>query len=213
MRRLGGWTWAHRGVGGLLLLALLFFELFNYSTTAFALEDLLGGLAFLGVPWAVWLALAFCGIDFAGLARLFALPEDEDEREVWYLFGAWLLAATMNALLTWWGVSVALLQHVPAGTPLLGLDTVRKVVPVFLAVQVWLTRVLLIGSITLAGPRLFRGVPLGQRTRPRRLVAVRAAATPTEPPREPEAPAPVRTPEPVYEPLHARWASRTPRRV
>ncbi len=102
--------------GFLIIAALLAFEIFNYSTTDFALRDLLGDLNFMGVRWATILAIAFCGIDFAGIARLFTPEEGADEpAEVWYLFGAWLLAATMNAMLTWWGVSIAILRHESLG--------------------------------------------------------------------------------------------------
>lgn len=143
-------------LGGLLLVALLFFEMFNYSTTDFALRDLLGDLRFVGLRWATILAIAFCGIDFAGIARLFTPEQGRDEpAEVWYLFGAWLLAATMNALLTWWGVSVAVLSHQALGNVLLSRKTLLKVVPAFIALLVWLIRVLLIGTISLAGDRLF----------------------------------------------------------
>ncbi|NPV57555.1 MAG: hypothetical protein HPY76_12905, partial [Anaerolineae bacterium] len=91
----------------IILTALLAFEMFNYSTTDYALRDMLGDLRFAGVRWSTILAIAFCGIDFAGIARLFTPESGESEpKEVWYLFGAWLLAATMNALLTWWGVSM-----------------------------------------------------------------------------------------------------------
>ena len=86
----------------IILGALLAFEVFNYSTTEHALSDLLGDLTFAGVPWSTVLAIAFCGIDFAGIARLFTPEQGADEpAEVWYLFGAWLLAAAMNATLTW----------------------------------------------------------------------------------------------------------------
>ena len=103
--------------GGLIITALLAFEIFNYSTTDFALSDLLGNLRFAGVRWATILAIAFAGIDFAGIARLFTPRHgDEEPAEAWYLFGAWLLAATMNAILTWWGVSIALLNHVSLGS-------------------------------------------------------------------------------------------------
>ncbi len=143
-------------MGGLLLIALLAFETFNFSTTDFALHDLLGELKFLGLRWSVILAVAFCGIDFAGIARLFSMNQEEEPVETWYLFGAWFLAATMNAMLTWWGVSVALLEHVPTGASVLGQKTVMTVVPVFVAVMVWLVRILLIGTITVAGPRIFQ---------------------------------------------------------
>jgi len=151
--------------GVLIIMALLSFEMFNYSTTEYSLRDLLGNLRFMGIPWATILAIAFCGIDFAGLARMFTPEQGADEpNEVWYLFGAWLLAATMNAFLTWWGVSVAVLNHGPSGNSILGQETVVKIVPVFVAIMVWLIRVLIIGTFSLAGDRLFS--QSARRTRP-----------------------------------------------
>jgi hypothetical protein len=142
--------------GGLILAALLAFEVFNYSTTTFALGDILGELSFAGIRWSTILAIAFCGIDFAGIARLFTPEKGRDEpAEVWYLFGAWLLAAAMNAMLTWWGVSLAILSHNPAGGVLLGQTTLIKVVPVFVAIMVWLIRILIIGTFSVAGENLF----------------------------------------------------------
>lgn len=142
--------------GVLILGALLAFEIFNYSTTDYALTDLLGDLRFTEVRWATILAIAFCGIDFAGIARLFT-PERGvgDLKEVWYLFGAWLLAATMNAMLTWWGVAIAILNHTSLGGSVISPDTMIKVVPVFVAIMVWVIRVLIIGSFSVAGNRLF----------------------------------------------------------
>ncbi|MFN2151232.1 MAG: hypothetical protein ACK2T5_06515 [Anaerolineales bacterium] len=147
---------------GLLIVgALLAFELFNYSTTDFALTDLLGDLRFLGIRWATILSLAFCGIDFAGIARLFTPEQGRDEpAEVWYLFGAWMLAATMNAMLTWWGVSIALLNHQSLGTAVVERTTLIKIVPIFVAMMVWLTRVLIIGTLSVAGDRIFSQVDL-----------------------------------------------------
>lgn len=142
--------------GAIIIAALLAFEIFNYSTTDFALADLLGDLNFAGVRWATILAIAFCGIDFAGIARLFTPEEGADEpTEVWYLFGAWLLAATMNAMLTWWGVSIAILEHQSLGNAVVARDTLLKIVPIFVAVMVWLIRVLIIGTFSVAGDRLF----------------------------------------------------------
>lgn len=142
--------------GVLIIAALLAFEIFNYTTTDYALSDLLGGLEFVGVRWATILAIAFCGIDFAGIARLFT-PEQgtEEPAEVWYLFGAWMLAATMNAMLTWWGVSLAILNHQTLGNAVVDRTTLLKVVPIFVAVMVWLIRVLIIGTFSVAGERLF----------------------------------------------------------
>jgi len=140
----------------LIMGALIAFEIFNYSTTDFAMSDLLGDLKFAGLRWSTILALAFCGIDFAGIARLFTPEQGKDEpAEVWYLFGAWLLAATMNALLTWWGVSIAILQHQSLGNALISREALLKSVPIFVAVIVWLSRVLIIGTFSVAGENLF----------------------------------------------------------
>lgn len=142
---------------GLLIIgALIAFEIFNYSTTEFAMSDLLGDLKFGGMTWATILALAFCGIDFAGIARLFT-PEQgsEEPKEVWYLFGAWLIAATMNAILTWWGVSIAILQHQSLGNAVISREMLLKGVPIFVAMMVWLSRILIIGTFSIAGEHLF----------------------------------------------------------
>jgi hypothetical protein len=143
-------------LGALIVMALLAFEIFNFSTTDFALTDLLGELSFVGIRWATILAIAFCGIDFAGVARLFT-PENatESQSEVWYLFGAWMLAATMNAMLTWWGVSIAISNHDTLGNAVVDRQTLLRVVPIFVAIMVWLIRVLIIGSFSVAGERLF----------------------------------------------------------
>jgi len=142
--------------GMMIITALLAFEIFNFSSTAFALQDVLGNLRFMGVQWATILAIAFCGIDFAGVARLFTPEEGADEpAEVWYLFGAWLLAAVMNAMLTWWGVSIAIANNGHVGSAVVSSETMIKVVPIFVAVMVWLIRVLIIGTFSIAGERLF----------------------------------------------------------
>ena len=147
-----------RGVvyGLLIIIALVAFEIFNYSTTDFALTDLLGEMRFWGIRWATILALAFCGIDFAGIARLFT-PEGRvgDGTESWYLFAAWLIAATMNALLTWWGVSIAIVNHETLGNAVIARQTLLKIVPIFVAVMIWLLRVLIIGLFSVAGERYF----------------------------------------------------------
>ena len=145
-------------VWGLIIIsALLAFEVFNFNTTQFALRDVLGDLQSGGMSWATILAIAFCGIDFAGIARIFTPEQGRDEpAEVYYLFGAWLLAAGFNASLTWWGVSVAILNHssAAAGAVVSG-ATLTKAVPIFVAVMIWLIRVLIIGTFSLAGDRLF----------------------------------------------------------
>ncbi|MDD2921972.1 MAG: hypothetical protein PHQ36_06765 [Anaerolineales bacterium] len=143
--------------GMMIVGALMAFEVFNFSTTQFALRDVLGDLAFAGFRWATILAIAFCGIDFAGIARIFTPEQGRDEpAEVYYLFGAWILAAGFNATLTWWGVSVAISENaVTHSSAVMSAATFTKIVPIFVAAMVWLVRLLIIGTFSLAGDRLF----------------------------------------------------------
>jgi hypothetical protein len=168
----------NKAFGFMIIGALLAFEIFNFSTTEFALKDVLGELAFAGMRWATILSIAFCGIDFAGIARLFT-PEQEmkdEPAEVWYLFGAWILAAAMNATLTWWGVSVAIANHTSMGAAVINKGTIQTVVPVFVAIMVWVIRILIIGTFSLAGERMFgqpdnrirRSIPQTQQNLPAR---------------------------------------------
>lgn len=143
--------------GMMIIGALLAFEIFNFSTTQFALADVLGNLSFAGMRWATVLAIAFCGIDFAGIARIFTPEQGADEpKEIYYLFGAWLLAAAFNASLTWWGVSVAIVNHSSlSGGAIISNESMTKIVPIFVAGMVLLIRVLIIGTFSVAGDRMF----------------------------------------------------------
>lgn len=143
-------------LGIILVIALIGFEMFNFSTTEVALKDVLGPVEFGGIQWATILSIAFCGIDFAGIARLFLPVEDiKTSNETWYLMGAWLLAASMNAILTWWGVSLGLVNRSLTSSAFIAPATLIDVVPVFIALMVWLTRILLIGSFSIAGNHMF----------------------------------------------------------
>jgi hypothetical protein len=201
--------------GIVLLGALAAFEIFNYSTTEFALNDLLGtSLRFMGIRWATILSLAFCGIDFAGIARLFTPEQGRREPvEVWYLLGAWLLAAAMNATLTWWGVAVAVRSHPVLSDLVMKRETLVSAVPIFVALMVWVIRVLLIGTFSMAGERMFsmlgdRPAPtqrLNTTMRPAQVPLARPAIlrtsqnTPRNRPLRPVRPAP--KPEPTYHPV------------
>jgi hypothetical protein len=213
--------------GVLIIVALMAFEMFNYSTTEFALGDLLGDLRFVAVRWSTILAIAFCGIDFAGIARLFTPEQGADEpQEVWYLFGAWLLAATMNAMLTWWGVSIAIMNHEALGNAVVSRDVLIKGVPVFVAVMVWLIRILIIGTFSVAGDRLFsqsdRRVRSSSRPtssiRPPMPSAVRTLTQPTGAPQtfRPAAKPTVNNdlgysrPEPTYHPIGMSGTNQNP---
>jgi hypothetical protein len=144
-----------RGVSFLALIlgATVLFEAFNYSTTEHTLGGVMGGLRFLGVSWSTILALAFCVIDFAGIARLFS-PEEhpaEGRLEGIYLLAAWLLAGMINAATTWWAMTVALLAQPELGNELTSREDLILYVPILVAGAVWLIRILLIGTLTLSG--------------------------------------------------------------
>jgi len=184
--------------------ALTAFEIFNFSTTQFALRDVLGELTFAGMRWATILAIAFCGIDFAGIARIFTPEQGRDEpAEVWYLFAAWFLAAAFNASLTWWGVSVAILQNNAVGGVLLGASTMTKVVPIFVAAMVLLIRVLLINTFSIAGERIFsladQRAPRYQNQPTFRNTSIETLRTPSQSyPRPAPKPVPAASSRPLY---------------
>lgn len=211
-------------VGIFLIISLAAFEMFNFDTTQYALRNLMGDVDFLGLKWASILAIAFCSIDFAGLIRLFTPQRGADEpKEVWYLMGAWLLGATMNAIMTWWAVSLTLLNH-DFGNEVLSRTQLLNTVPIFVAVLVWLTRILFIGAITVAGEHLFdfsgagsrraqpvaalsasaqqppisqRAQPIGQRAQPVSQVINRTRQAPPPPPEPVMAYEPAQQPAPL----------------
>ena len=134
----------------ILVSALFAFELFNFDTTRFALNHLLGDVTFAGIKWGAVLAVAFCGIDFAGLIRIFMGESEKVSKEEGYLIVAWFLGATMNAGMTWYATLIVLLGH-EIGNEVVSRETLLQYVPIFIAVLVWLTRVLFIGTMTLIG--------------------------------------------------------------
>lgn len=132
----------------MIIMALAAFEIFNFSATEVALRDMLGdqGTGFLS--WSVILSLAFCAMDFAGVARLLTLNSKEGrEQGGWYLFGAWALAGAMNAGFTWWAVSLAVYNHPVENILILDPMTYVTVIPVVVAVIVWAIRILIIGTL------------------------------------------------------------------
>jgi hypothetical protein len=132
-----------------MLAALIALETFSFSTTEFALGNMLGDMGMGFLRWSTILSLAFCGMDLAGIARLLNSDEQADRKDSgsWFLLGAWVLAAAMNAGLTWWGVSVTLYNQ-PADS-ILVLDPITFVtaIPVLVSLGVWLIRILIIGSL------------------------------------------------------------------
>ena len=137
--------------GFIIIVSMVAFEAFNYGTTVYALRDLLGDLRFAGFQWATLMALAFCALDFAGIATLITQGgRNKDHHQSWYLFGAWLIAGTFNAALTWWGISIAISNHATASAAIVSTKSLTTIVPVFVAVMVWIIRILIIGSLSSA---------------------------------------------------------------
>lgn len=172
----------HLVIASIMAIALFAFEVFNFDTTRYALANLIGDVRFAGVTWASILAIAFCSIDFAGLIRMFTPDGGQSSKEAWYLVGAWLLGATMNAMMTWWAVSLTLLNR-QFGNEILSRETLLHIVPIFVAVLVWLTRVLFIGAITYSGEmlRAQEHTPKAKSSLPKRTRRTRTTqpATPT----------------------------------
>ena len=81
----------------------------------------------------------------------------------------------MNALLTWWGVSMAITNHALQSTAVVSATTLTQVVPIFVALMVWVIRILIIGTISQAGERIFSSQSRHAYSRP-------AAQTQTERP-------------------------------
>ncbi len=154
-------------LGLMILGATVLFEAFNYSTTEHALTDAFGDLGFIGIPLATILALAFCGLDFAGIARLFSTEDREESgrMEGIYLLAAWILAGSMNAVMTWWSVTESLLGRPMIGNELLPRQDLVTYVPVLVAGGVWLIRILLIGALTMTGAGLLAAKPAAKPAR------------------------------------------------
>ncbi|MFZ1396489.1 MAG: hypothetical protein WAS33_06320 [Candidatus Promineifilaceae bacterium] len=163
------WEWTKGRaamVGAILAAALVGFEVFNFDTTRFALMDLMGGHRFLGLEWASILAFAFCSIDFAGVVRMFT-PEQtlqNEPKEIWLLMGAWLLGATMNAVMTWYAVALTIAPR-NVGATIITKGDMLFYAPIFVAILVWLTRILLIGSSSVAADRLLHTTATRRPTR------------------------------------------------
>jgi len=143
-----------------IVLALAAFEIFNFSSTDFALRDMLGSQGTYLLSWSAILSLAFCGMDFAGIARLLTMDAYADrEPGGWYLLGAWVLSGAMNAGLTWWAVSLAVYNHPVENILLIDPMTYVAVIPVVVALMVWVIRILIIGTLATALNESLGGKP------------------------------------------------------
>ncbi|MBN1965150.1 MAG: hypothetical protein JW910_10925, partial [Anaerolineae bacterium] len=79
----------------------------------------------------------------------------KEPKEIWLLTGAWFLGASMNAIMTWWAVGSALAANPGLGNELLTRQQILDYAPVFIAILVWFTRILIIGTFAFAGDHIF----------------------------------------------------------
>lgn len=143
--RIGKMSFVQKAMG----CALLLFEIFNFDTSRFALENLIGDAEFMLTTWAAILAIAFCSIDSLSLLHMFG-PDDGNSMAEWLLVGVWLIGATLNAGLTWWSISLIMIAQ-PLGNEVLSREQILVYGPVGLAALVLVTRVALIGALALTG--------------------------------------------------------------
>lgn len=128
--------------------ALLALELTNAATTWYALESLMGGVGIYRASFAMLLTFGLASLDAGGLYRLFHPATAGDTNRtfaLWSILFAWLLCATTNAVLTWWAVAAAMAGHV-TGNVLLSAKQLLDTAPVFLALSLWLMRILLVAG-------------------------------------------------------------------
>ena len=132
----------------MILAAFTAFQAFNYSTTVYALKCILGNTTVAGIYWAVILAFAFCVLDVAGIARLFMSPKTPARtKHDRFLFAAWLLTAGLNALLTWYGIVMAISIQQAQAVWVVNSGILIKIIPAFLTIMVWIIRILIIGAV------------------------------------------------------------------
>lgn len=169
----------------MLAFAWLGFEIANYMTTELAITDLLGVPASLwGLKWSDLIAISFSLVDFAGIAAVFTPEKGKNEpKEIVYLFIGWLIAASMNAVLTWWAVAM---QIEATGVKHTFVDMNKVVVygPIFIAVLVLIVRIALIGTIITTVDQIFNPRDKSEKT-PRRKASKpktsRATLSPSRP--------------------------------
>ena len=141
--------------GTILVMALVAFEVFNFSTTQFALRDMLGDLSFAGLdgrpswrlPSAAWISPASPASSPPSRAAM-----NRTRSGISSVPGCWPQASTP---LSPGGASPSpSLNHQPQARSS-SAGTLTRIVPVFVAGMVWLIRVLIIGTFSIAGERLF----------------------------------------------------------
>lgn len=139
----------------LTLIGLVALEAANYATTEISLAHFFGQEEMFGIFIADFIAIAFCSMDIAGIARIFTPEQGFDEpNEVKFFFGAWVMATIVNALFTWWSAVLVVTRNPDVGNELLSRADVIFYAPIVIAITVWLSRILIIGTVSMALDRM-----------------------------------------------------------
>lgn len=128
--------------------ALLALELTNAATTWYALDSLIGSVGVYRASFAILLTFGLTTLDAGGVYRLFhpaTAGQTNRSFGLWAFMGAWLLCATTNAIATWYTISLAIVSNA-AGTAILSTQQLLTVAPVFLALGLWLMRLMLVAG-------------------------------------------------------------------
>jgi hypothetical protein len=122
------------------IILFLLFELLNFSTTQYALNDILRSSLVASI-----IAIIFCGIDLLEISMIYRQEKSDDESAfIWYKSGAWFLAASVNAILSWWGISVLMLK----GGIQPDASSLMKLVPICVAGMMLLFRVYVVNAVS-----------------------------------------------------------------
>lgn len=135
------------GIFAILFLAVIGFELYNFSANEFALRYFYPSQTFFGVPWSALLAMASCLTDFAAISTIFARNPKEDSIARYLRYG-WFLAAIFDAGMNWWATSLSMLSNPVLGNEILARADLLTTVPALVAIMVLLIRVSLVGALS-----------------------------------------------------------------
>lgn len=123
-----------------LAIAAAAFEIFNFDTTKIALSDIINSDIPYSAMWVLVISTAFCLIDIAAATFVLSNPPLCSETE--FLFNAWFLAISLNAILTWHAVGL----HTETFPPY---ETVESIFPVFMFFAVIFVRLTLVKGFDL----------------------------------------------------------------
>jgi hypothetical protein len=144
-----------------LLAALICFEIFNFDAARTGLRYFMGTRTFMGIEWVMWLAMAACAADMIGMIRIFT-EETNFKKESTFVIaatGVWILAATINSVLTWWTTTLIVLDA-NVGNQVLSQETLIKAFPLLVAIFIWLLRIGLVATLASLGDKALHSIKL-----------------------------------------------------